>query len=467
VSGPRVTIVGGGLAGITAALDCARSGADVTLLESRGRLGGAAYSFTRDGIQADNGQHVFLRCCTAYRALLEELDASDCVTLQPRLEIAVLAPGGRRAWLRRSALPAPLHLVGALARYRFLGLRQRVAVATAMRALGRIDPDDPAADARSFGDWLRERGQGADALETVWSLIARPTLNVDPGTASLAQAAQVFQLGLLQDASAGDIGIARVPLSEIHDRAARRALQRAGVDVRLRRGATMVVPTRTGFCVEMNGLPTLETEYLILAVSLDRAALLVPAQAGVDQRIFAGLGRSPIVNLHIVYDRRVLDVPFAAGVHTPVQWIFDRTASAGLTSGQYLVVSLSAADAELATTVDQLRASYLAALADLLPAARDASVQTFFVTREHAATFRAAPGARALRPAPRTDLPGLVLAGCWTDTGWPATMEGAVRSGHAAAREVLAAAHRAPPSAASASTGVTAITEDHLAGGRA
>ena len=467
MSGPRVTIVGGGLAGITAALDCARSGADVTLLESRGRLGGAAYSFTRDGIQADNGQHVFLRCCTAYRALLEELDASDCVTLQPRLEIAVLAPGGRRAWLRRSALPAPLHLVGALARYRFLGLRQRVAVATAMRALGRIDPDDPAADARSFGDWLRERGQGADALETVWSLIARPTLNVDPGTASLAQAAQVFQLGLLQDASAGDIGIARVPLSEIHDRAARRALQRAGVDVRLRRGATMVVPTRTGFCVEMNGLPTLETEYLILAVSLDRAALLVPAQAGVDQRIFAGLGRSPIVNLHIVYDRRVLDVPFAAGVHTPVQWIFDRTASAGLTSGQYLVVSLSAADAELATTVDQLRASYLAALADLLPAARDASVQTFFVTREHAATFRAAPGARALRPAPRTDLPGLVLAGCWTDTGWPATMEGAVRSGHAAAREVLAAAHRAPPSAASASTGVTAITEDHLAGGRA
>ena len=467
MSAPRVTIVGGGLAGITAALDCASGGATVTLLESRGRLGGAAYSFTRDGVTADNGQHVFLRCCTAYRSLLAQLQASDCVTLQPRLEIAVLAPGGRRAWLRRSALPAPLHLAGALARYRFLSARQRLGVAQAMRHLRAIDPDDPAMDARSFGDWLDEHRQDADALDTVWSLIGRPTLNIEAAAASLAQAAQVFQLGLLRDSSAGDIGLARVPLSEIHDRAARRALERAGVDVRLRRGATMVVPNGTGFSVEMNGLPTLETEYLILAVPPDRAALLLPAAAGVDRGIFARLGRSPIVNLHVVYDRQVLDVPFAAGVHTPVQWLFDRTESAGLSAGQYLVVSLSAADGELAATVDDLRATYLAALAELLPTAQNASVRTFFVTREHAATFRAAPGARAARPGPRTNLPGLVLAGCWTDTGWPATMEGAVRSGHAAAHEVLADAAHATRSVTAVAPGVPALAEDHLAGGRA
>jgi uncharacterized protein with NAD-binding domain and iron-sulfur cluster len=148
------------------------------------------------------------------------------------------------------------------------------------------------------------------------------------------------------------------------------------------------------------------------------------------------------------YDRRVLDVPFAAGVHTPVQWVFDRTKNAGLTRGQYLVVSLSAADDEIAATAHDLRARYLPALAELLPAARDATVEIFFVTREHSATFRAAPGARALRPAARTELPGLVLAGSWTDTGWPGTMEGAVRSGHTAAREALRGAPARVPAAA-------------------
>ncbi|MBV8429640.1 MAG: FAD-dependent oxidoreductase, partial [Solirubrobacterales bacterium] len=143
--------------------------------------------------------------------------------------------------------------------------------------------------------------------------------------------------------------------------------------------------------------------------------------------------------LHVVYDRRVMEVPFAVGVRTPVQWIFDRTESAGIDSGQYLVVSQSAADAELEMTGEDLRRRYLPALAELFPAAAQASVQTFFVTREHSATFRAAPGARALRPGARTRLPGLILAGSWTDTGWPATMEGAVRSGRTAAQAALTA----------------------------
>jgi squalene-associated FAD-dependent desaturase len=438
MSGSRVTVVGGGLAGITAALDCARAGARVTLLESRGRLGGAAYSFTRDGIRADNGQHVFLRCCTAYRELISELQADDLVALQPRLSIAVLAPGGRRAWLSRSAgAPAPLHLAGSLLRYPYLRPRGRVAVARAMRKLRSVDREDPAMDRQSFGEWLRQHGQAHDALETVWGLIAKPTLNLSVDDASLAQAAQVFQLGLLEDAAAGDIGIARVPLGEIHDRAAQRALARAGVDVRLRRGATMIVPRGTGFCVETSGSPTLDTDVVILAVPVDRAARLLPGASGVDARALSRLGRSPIVNLHVRYDRRVLDVPFAAGVHTPVQWVFDRTESAGLGSGQYLVVSLSAADDEIAATADDLRERYLPALAELLPAAREATVELFFVTREHSATFRAAPGARALRPGARTRVRGLILAGSWTDTGWPATMEGAVRSGHVAAREAL------------------------------
>jgi squalene-associated FAD-dependent desaturase len=440
----RVVVIGGGLAGITAALDCAQAGAAVTLLESRGRLGGAAYSFTRNGIHADNGQHVFLRCCAAYRELLDRIGATDLVTLQPQLEIPVLAPGGRRACLKRTGLPAPLHLAQALLRYPFLSLRDRASLALAMQALKRIDPDDPAADARPFGEWLKERRQSEAAVATIWELIGRPTLNLVAGDASLAQAAYVFQQGLLSEAPAGDVGYARVPLGEIHDLAARRALERAGVEIRLRRGAAAIVPTQVGFHVESGGAPSLEADAVILAVPHDRAAQLLPPGSGVDRACLSRLGTSPIVNLHLIYDRCVLDLPFIAAVHSPVQWVFDRTDTAGISHGQYLAVSLSAADEELDMTVEDLKARFLRAIAELLPAARQAELTTFFVTREHAATFRAAPGARALRPGPKTAIPGLVLAGTWTDTGWPATMESAVRSGHAAASEAMAARAPAP-----------------------
>jgi squalene-associated FAD-dependent desaturase len=433
----RVVVIGGGLSGIAAALELARDGAAVTLIESRGRLGGAAYSFTRDGLHVDNGQHVFLRCCTAYRGFLAEIGAEEMVAMQPRLEIAVLAPGGRRAWLRRNGLPAPLHLAGSLLRYPYLRLGERLSLARAMRALARVDREDPANDARSFGDWLAGHGQTDAIIDGVWDLIARPTLNLDPREASLAQAAQVFQLGLLEDPQAGDVGYARVPLSEIHDVAARAALARARVNVLLRRGATSIAFEHGHYAIESSGAPTLEAEAVVVAVSPDRASRLLPPQAGVRTGELLRLGRSPIVNLHLVLDRRVLDVPFAAGVGTPLQWIFDRTEGAGLNSGQYLAVSLSAADEELDMTAEELRDRYVPALQELLPAACGAAVETFFVTREHSATFRAEPGARGLRPGPRTALPGLVLAGAWTDTGWPATMEGAVRSGRAAARELL------------------------------
>jgi squalene-associated FAD-dependent desaturase len=434
----RIVVVGGGLAGIAAALDCARGGAEVSLLESRGRLGGAAYSFIRDGLVADNGQHVFLRCCTAYHELLTTIGAADLVELQPRLTIPVLAPGAKTAWLRRSRLPAPLHLAAALAQYRFLGVRERVSVARAMQALRRVDPGDPTADGCSFGRWLSEHGQSERAVKVIWELITRPTLNLRAEDASLAQAAFVFQAGLLADASAGDIGYARVPLGEIHDLAARRALERAGIQIRLRCGAAAILPEPDGFRVAISGAAQLCADAVIVAVPHSRAARLLPAAAGLDPARVARLGSSPVVNLHVVYDRRVFSLPFAAGVRTPVQWIFDRTRSAGLEQGQYLAVSLSAADAELDMTADDLRALFLPALAALFPAARRAQVQTFFVTREHAATFRAAPGARTLRPGPWTAIPGLLLAGAWTDTGWPATMEGAVRSGQAAARAALA-----------------------------
>src|SRR5215213_3979049 len=167
----RVTVVGGGLAGITAALSCADGGAEVTLVEVRPRLGGAAYSFERDGMRLDNGQHVFLRCCTAYRALLERLGTADATMMRP-LAIPVIAPGGQVEWLRRGPLPAPLHLAGALARYGHMSMRERTSAARAALQLARVDVAEEGVDERTFGAWLAERGQSPAATESLWNLIA-------------------------------------------------------------------------------------------------------------------------------------------------------------------------------------------------------------------------------------------------------------------------------------------------------
>jgi len=434
----RVLVVGGGLAGITAALDCAAAGASVTLVEVRRRLGGAAYSFERDGLQLDNGQHVFLRCCTAYRALLARLGSEQLTAVQPRLEIPVLKPAHAPVMLRRGPLPAPVHLAGALARYPHLSLGERLGAARAALGLMRLDLSDEALEAQTFGAWLAERGQGPRALAALWDLIALPTLNVAAAEASLALAAFVFQTGLLSGADAGDIGFHEATLAEIIGEPAARALRDAGVDVKLGWRAERLELTASG--VQVHGREVLSADATVIAVPHSRAAALLEPLLGEPARALTALGSSPIVNLHVVYDRQVCDYKFAAGVGTPVQYVFDRSRAAGAPAGcQYLAVSLSGAEREMEMSVDALREQYLPALAELFPRARNAHVQHFMATREHAATFRAAPGAAWLRLGPRTSIPGLVLAGAWTSTGWPATLEGAVLSGHAAAKVALRA----------------------------
>jgi squalene-associated FAD-dependent desaturase len=464
-------VIGGGLAGIAAALDCAAAGARVTLVEVRRRLGGAAYSFERDGLLMDNGQHVFLRCCVAYRSLLERLGSTQRVSVQPRLEIPVLKPGARTATLRRGGLPAPLHLAGALARYPHLTLAQRLGAARAALALTRLRPDDPALENVTFGDWLAAHGQGPEAVAALWDLVALPTLNLPAAQASLGLGAFVFRTGLLSGADAGDIGFHSASLDETIGEPAARTLARAGVDVRLGWRAQRLLPTAEGLEVHGQGGGSvgvqsdvgvqngggegesehdaagaqdrggegLSAEAAIVAIPHARAAaLLEPLLPELAARL-NGLGHSPIVNLHVVYDRHVCDLPFAAGVGTPVQYLFDRTMASGAPAGcQYLAISLSGAEREMSMSVDALRERYLPALRELLPRARAAKVESFLATREHAATFRAAPGAASLRPGPETAVKGLVLAGAWTDTGWPATLEGAVLSGHAAAEKALA-----------------------------
>jgi squalene-associated FAD-dependent desaturase len=444
VSPPRVVVIGGGLSGISAALTLADAGSEVTLLERRQRLGGLTWSFWRNGLSFDNGQHVFLRCCTAYLEFLERIGASDAVYLQPRLDIPVLSPKGGQASIARGSLRAPFHLAPALARYTHLGIGDRMRLAWPAVALSRLDPADPALDSITFGSWLSRHGQSDRAIERLWNLIALPTINVPASEASLALAVKVFRTGLLDRADAGDVGWSTVPLGELHGDRSARALDKAGVEVVLGARVQGVEARRGGGfeVVSASGEQDLVADAVVVATPPEVAQRLLPEgvlPAELD------LGQSPIVNVHLVLDRRVTDLALAAVVDSPIQFIFDRTASSGLRTGQCLAISLSAADDYIAQSSAQLVGVFFAALQTLLPVARTARLVDGVVTRERAATFRGGPGTAALRPGSATSVPGLFLAGAWCDTGWPATMEGAVQSGNTAARALLNEGGHATP----------------------
>jgi squalene-associated FAD-dependent desaturase len=444
VAEPSVLVVGGGLAGIATALRMAdaSSGHRVTLVEGRPRLGGAAFSFRRGPLSVDNGQHVFLRCCAAYQWLVRRLGVEDKTIVQPRLDIPVLRPDGRSARLQRTAgVPAPAHLSASLARYRLLSPLDRARAVRGALALKRLDPTDPRLDTRTLGQYLRRHGQTPEIIEALWGVVATATLNLPPDEASLALAAKVFRTGLLDHADAADIGYCAAPLGDLHSVAARRALEASGVEVLVGHRVESVKPGGEVILRHRGERTSREPGTVVLAVPPREAFTILPDLADTPAGAARRLGTSPIVNVHVIYDRPVTELPFAAAVGSPVQWFFDRTRASGLpgvTPGaQYLAVTVSAADAIIDTPSPVLRDQFVAELARLLPRARSAEVLDAFVTRERHATFRQAAGTRALRPGPASGLDGVWLAGAWTDTGWPDTMEGAVRSGITAAQAAL------------------------------
>ncbi|MFE6194062.1 hydroxysqualene dehydroxylase HpnE [Streptomyces sp. NPDC057838] len=447
--GRHTVVVGGGLAGVTTALALADAGVRVTLLEGRPRLGGLAFSFRRGDLTIDNGQHVYLRCCTAYRWFLDRVEGAELAPLQDRLDVPVVdlaRPAGKRLGrLRRDALPVPLHLGRSLATYPHLSLADRARVGRAALALKGLDLADPALDTQDFGSWLAAHGQSPRAVEALWDLVGVATLNAVASEASLGLAAMVFKTGLLSDPGAADIGWARVPLGDLHDRLARKALDSAGVRTEVRARVTSVSRNGNGgWSVEVPG-ETLEADAVVLAVPQREAHGLLPRDALDAPERLLEIGTAPILNVHVIYDRKVLARPFLTALGTPIQWVFDRTEASGLRSGQYLALSQSAAQDDIDAPVAALRERYLPELERLLPLTRGAEVRDFFVTRERTATFAPAPGVGRLRPGTRTKASGLYLAGAWTATGWPATMESAVRSGVSAADAVLAALGRPRP----------------------
>ncbi|MDX6645308.1 MAG: hypothetical protein QOK40_1035 [Miltoncostaeaceae bacterium] len=430
---PRVVVCGGGLAGIAAACEASRLGARATLVERRPFLGGKAFSFLdpEAGVEVDNGQHVFLGCCTAYVGLLRLLGTIGMTELQGRLDAPVRDREGRTGALRAGPLPAPLHLGPSFVAYPHLGAREKARAAGALALLAGMGPRARAGlDDVTFRDWLRDHGQGERTIERFWDLIVLPTCNDRSDRVSAALAAFVFVEGLLRTRGGSAIGWPRVGLTRLVDPAARRFLASHDGIVLSGRAVARAGPG----AVELADGERLEADAVVLALPPERVRRVAPAALPTDP----DLGSSPIVNVHVWYDRPVMDGRFTAVLESPAQWVFNRSAMAGLPGpGQHLAVSVSGAREEVALSRDELTERFRAELEHLFPRARAARVERLAVVKEPQATFASAPGQAARRPPARTPLDGVALAGAWTDTGWPATMEGAVRSGIRAAREAL------------------------------
>jgi squalene-associated FAD-dependent desaturase len=451
----RVVVVGGGLAGITAAIGLAEGGLPVTLLESRPWLGGATWSFGRRGLTIDNGQHAFLRCFTEYRDLLSRLGVGKAVQIQERLDLTVLGDAGRLR-IRRNAWPAPLHLARMLAGYRLLRPAERLAVVPAAMAMWLSDLAGPGQAGTSIGQWLSRHGQDERARRQFWDLFLVPALNATSEEADLGLAAGMINAALLTSRSRADLGVTSVPLRDLHGGPAARLLAKLGAQVRVGAPVTAIRCRPGGGYTVLVGPGTdedpagqlsfgewgpdvIEAAGVVLAVPAWSAAELVPAELSALAAACGSLEPSPLVSIHVIYDSRVTKLPFAVSTDSPLRWIVDKTRSAGLHTGQYLAASVPAARQYVDAPVAAIREQFLPELERLFPAAASARVQDFFVTRERRATFRPAPGSGAFRPDQVTELSGFALAGAWTNTGWPDTLEGAVRSGRRAAESVLRA----------------------------
>ena len=446
-----VVVVGGGLAGISAAIELAESGLPVTLIEARPWLGGATCSFVRRGLIIDNGQHMFLRCHTAYREFLAKIGSVIGAPIQDRLDVPVLM-ASRQTRLRRSALPAPLHLVRAVASYRLLTIRQRAKVALVGASLLVGNVAAARGDDVSFGDWLGKLGQDESSRRLFWDLVGSAALNAAGDDANLGLATTLIREAILGGRDYADIGVPSTPLGALHGGPAADLLARLGAFVRLgvKVAAIQALPGG-GYRLQLAGrdssadqaagreLPdAITADAVVLAVPAWEAAALAPAQLSGPAARWSMFEPSPIVSLHVLYGSRVTRLPFAAAVcETGMAWIVDKTNAAGNFGGQYLAVALPAAHEYVDMPSSRLRAEFLPWLEDLFPATADADVEDFFVTRERRATISQVPGTQRLRPDQPAGMPGFALAGAWIDTGWPDTMEGAVRSGLAGAGKVL------------------------------
>ncbi len=444
---PRVLIVGGGLAGLAAAAALADHGLKITLLESRPRLGGRASSFIdpATGEHVDNCQHVSMVCCTNLADFCRRVGTSTLFRREPA--VVFLGLDGRLSRLEAGILPAPFHLAVSFLRARYLSLSDKLRVAYGLARLRTAGLRGGGAG-ESFADWLLRHGQTVRTINLYWATVLVSALNERLEQMDVGHARQVFLDGFLRNRHGFQMEIPLVPLGELYGTRLEAWLRAHQVDVRLTTGVRGVAPDACG--VSLRTGEQIDADFVILTVPFDRLRGLLPDELAARIPGLAGLDSmqaSPITGVHLWFDRPVCPLAHVVTVGRLIQWVFNHTALQGRAAaavgddgghqGQYLQVVISAAYDLLPLDKADILAAVLADLAEIWPEARSARLLRWWVVTEHGATFAVRPGIDALRPPQRTPVPGLFLAGDWTATGWPATMEGAVKSGYRAAEEIL------------------------------
>jgi len=429
---PTCLIAGGGLAGLSCAAALADAGFSVELFEARPFLGGRAASyFVRTGgesVEIDNSQHVLLRCCVNLLDFYRRLGVEDKIRFYDT--IVFIEPGGRRSVLRAGPWPEPFHFTGSLARLRFLGWRDKAALVRATGAVGWERRRRRDLDRITFLDWLREKRQTRRAIERFWEPVIVSALNEAPGRVAARYGLQVIWLGFLARRDNYHLGVPAVSLGRLYHP----DLWRSRPRVRLHLGATVERFVFDGGCVAgavVSGEQK-QADYYVSAVDFDRARELLP-ELELDA---AGWEHVPITGIHLWFDRRVTDLPHAALLDRTIQWFFDHG------EGRYLQLVVSASRSLLPMSRDAIVELAVRELAEFLPAVREAKLERSHVVKEVRATVSPAPGHEARRPGSHTPWRNFFLAGDWTRSGWPSTMEGAVRSGYLAAEAVTNRAGR-------------------------
>jgi squalene-associated FAD-dependent desaturase len=430
-----VAIIGGGLAGLSAGSALAEAGYRVELFERRPYLGGRASSYELPGTGevVDNCQHVLLGCCTNLIDFYRRLRVEQQIRWYD--EITFILPGGKSSVLKPGALPAPFHAAPSLLDSNVLDVTDKLGIARAMLALIPALPKD---DGENFQAWLKRHGQTKQAIERFWAPVLVSALNDDLDRISVPYAALVFRDSFLKSAEAGRMGIPAVPLSDLYGTAAGYIEARGG-KVHLRAAVDSFQTDNEGVQLCVGG-EEVRADYAVLATPFNGVEKLLPGTPETEslRRNASSLQSSPITGIHLWFDREITPLEHAVRLERTIQWMFHKSKilAARRSSGEqgsYLELVVSSSKSLVDKPRQEIIDLAVRELAEYFPIVREAKLTKATVIKEVHATFSPSPGSDAFRPSHRTPWPRLLLAGDWTATGWPATMEGAVRSGYGAA----------------------------------
>ncbi len=439
-----VVIIGGGIAGLATAVRLIQNGIRPIVLEKRPFLGGRAFSFIDkdSGEEIDNGQHVFVGACDQFQQYITDIGASNQIQLEERIGFPVLK-NGKTSWLKARKLPGVLANLSALLGYKHVGLTGKLRILWGLLSikLTRLNKNS-AHDLLTFDDWLRDHAQNDETIRNFWNLIILPSLNDDITGVSAHTGIELFKVALLGAAQNPAMGIPLAGLSTLVGENAKNFIEsnggeiRTGIDVEslhIERGQITGVRT--------TGDELIEGEAVVSAVPAAAMNSLIPGGSDGQDDFFTpaeSVRTAPIVAVHIWYDRPVLTEKFVATLDSPLQWVFNDTdLKSRNEAGQHVVISLSGAWEWQDRSKQELRDIFTLEMEKAFPAAGKAKITKFTIVKMLEATFRVEPGSQKRRLSQRTPLPGFYLAGDWTDTGWPSTMESAVRSGNLAAEYIV------------------------------